>query len=383
MNRHIEKTSRWIWPSGRLPKLDIEITERCDNNCIHCSINQPAGDTAIKNREMPTSQIKRHLDEAARLGCLLVRFTGGEPLLRDDFEELYLHARRLGMQVMIFTNARLIRPRLADLFRRIPPLVDIEISVYGMTKQSYEAVTRMPGSYGQFQEGVSALHQRQIPYVVKWAVLPPNRDELDSFRAWAATLPGMTRKPGLAVVLQLRDRRDSEAKNRAIMGLRMTPAESAALLDGGADEEQKELRNFCGRFLGPPGNLLFPCDIGKSPCIDAYGRLQPCLSVRAPDLTYDLGGGSLQDAMDHFIPAIRNLQAANPRYLDRCARCFLKGLCEQCPARSWSEHGTLDSPIEYLCRFAHEQAERLGILSKHEHGWEISDWRLRLKKACR
>ena len=35
-----------------------------------------------------------------------MRFTGGEPLLRPDFEELYLHARRLGMKVLLFTNAR-------------------------------------------------------------------------------------------------------------------------------------------------------------------------------------------------------------------------------------------------------------------------------------
>lgn len=379
MNRYIKETSRWIWPSGRLPKLDIEMTERCDNNCIHCCINQPARDIEIKKREMPTSQIKRHLDEAAQLGCLMVRFTGGEPLMRDDFEELYLYARRLGMQVMIFTNARRIRPRLADLFQRIPPLVAIEISVYGMSKQSYEAVTRIPGSHAEFKEGLSELHRRHIPYVVKWAVLPPNRDELNFFRAWAATLPGMTRKSALAVILQLRDRRDSETKNRIIMGLRLDPAESAALLDAETDDGQKELIKFCKRFLGPPGKFLFSCDIGKSPCIDAYGRLQPCLGVRAPELIYDLEQGSLQDAIDNFFPSLQNLKAANPNYLNRCARCFLKSLCEQCPARSWSEQGTLDTPIEYLCEFTHEQAKRLSIISDGEHGWEISDWRLRLK----
>ena len=61
-------------------------------------------------------------------------------------------------------------------------------------------------------------------------------------------------------------------------------------------------------------------------------------------------------------PRLRELRATNPEYLRRCARCFLKGLCEQCPAKSWAEHGTLDTPVEYLCEVAHAQARWLGWL---------------------
>ena len=64
------------------------------------------------------------------------------------------------------------------------------------------------------------------------------------------------------------------------------------------------------------------------------------------------------------------MRARNPEYLKRCGRCRLRGLCEQCPARSWSEHGTLDTPVEYLCEVAHAQARDLGILKDGEMGWE-------------
>ena len=127
-----------------LGHLDIELTERCNNNCIHCYINQPANDQEIKERELSTAEIQGILKEAVSLGCLTVRFTGGEPLLREDFEELYLAARRLGLKVMIFTNATLITPRLAGLLARIPPRETMEVSVYGMRKRSYEAVSRSP-----------------------------------------------------------------------------------------------------------------------------------------------------------------------------------------------------------------------------------------------
>ena len=72
------------------------------------------------------------------------------------------------------------------------------------------------------------------------------------------------------------------------------------------------------------------------------------------------------------------MKATNPDYLRRCAVCFLKGLCEQCPAKSWTEHGTLDTPVEYLCSVAHAQAVFLGRLKKGEKSWEIYDWQRRM-----
>jgi len=113
----------------------MELTERCNNNCIHCCINLSENDKAARKNELTTKEIRGILIEAASLGCLTVRFTGGEPLLRDDFEELYIFARKLGLKVMLFTNARLITPHLAELFSRIPPLEKIEITLYGMKKR--------------------------------------------------------------------------------------------------------------------------------------------------------------------------------------------------------------------------------------------------------
>ena len=83
--------------------------------------------------------------------------------------------------------------------------------------------------------------------------------------------------------------------------------------------------------------------------------------------------------LDNFFPDFRTIEATNPDYLERCARCFLKGLCEQCPAKSWSEHGTLDTPVEYLCQIAHVRARDLGLLSEGENAWDVMDWQARIK----
>jgi MoaA/NifB/PqqE/SkfB family radical SAM enzyme len=393
-----------VWRNKRpqLGQLDIELTERCNNDCIHCCINLPANDADARAREMTTAQVKDILQQAADLGCLQVRFTGGEPLLRPDFEELYLLARRLGIKVLVFTNARLITPRLADLFARIPPLVTIEVTVYGMRAASYEAVTRAPGSFAQFWRGVNLLLERRVPFIVKAALLPPNRAEIAEFEAWASTIPWMDKRPSYSMNFDLRNRRDDARKNAQIAALRLSPPETVAMLMRDEAEYRKKRHEFASKFMGPPGDLLFRCGAGHGACIDAYGRAQPCMGIRAPELTAPLThcpsprrrgehlplplgegrGEGLAAALAQFA-TLCDRRATNPDYLRRCAVCFLKGLCEQCPAKSWAEHGTLDTPVEYLCAVAHAQARCLGWLGENEHGWEVGTWRERVAQRSR
>jgi MoaA/NifB/PqqE/SkfB family radical SAM enzyme len=397
--RRVERSAKNI-PS-LLAQLDIELTERCNNDCIHCCINRPANDADARAREMTTAQVKEVLRQAADLGCLRVRFTGGEPLLRTDFEELYIFARQMGLKVLLFTNGRLIDPHLADLFARMPPLATVEITVYGMSQSSYEAVTRTPGSFAQFRRGVDLLLGRKVPFVVKSVPLPQNMHEIAEFEAWAKTIPWMNGSPTYAMFLDLRHRHDNAEKDAVIKSLRVPSQDKLALLTRDAKQYRREMAEFASKFMGPRGEVLFHCGAGKSICVDAYGRAQPCLSLRAPELTVNListhpsarsegepatdfsasekevMAGGLAAAAAQFSQLSRR-RAQNSDYLRRCAQCFLKGLCEQCPAKSWMEHGNLDTPVEYLCEGAHAQARYLGWLNENESGWGVRDWRMRL-----
>jgi len=380
LKRNLNREPLWQGKGPTLAHLDIELTERCNNACIHCCINLPMDDRLAQARELRTEQWQGILRQAADLGALSVRFTGGEPLLREDFQELYLYARRLGMKALLFTNARMITPPMADLLARVPPLEKIEITVYGLHAPSYEAVTRVPGSYAEFRRGVDLLLERKVPFVVKGAFLPPNGGELEEFIAWAATIPWMDEPPGYAMFFELRGRRDSELRNRLITGLRLTPEEGIALLTRNEESYRRGTVEFCQKFMRAPGDRLFTCGAGHGVCVDAYGALQLCMGVRDPALAYNLRQGSLREALTGVFPRLRELEASNPQYLEHCARCFLHGLCEQCPAKSWSEHGTLDTPVEYLCQIAHAQARHLGLLAEGERAWEVRDGRERVMK---
>jgi radical SAM protein with 4Fe4S-binding SPASM domain len=182
------------------------------------------------------------------------------------------------------------------------------------------------------------------------------------------------------VLFDLHSRRDA-ARSAAIAGLRPGSDEFVRFSRRHGDEAVDEWGEFCGRPGGARGDRLFIClPAAASASVDPYGRLQYCLGLRHPATVYDLAAGSLREAVTEFLPGLRETRAADPAYLGRCARCFLKGLCEQCPAKSWAEHGTLDTPVEYLCGIAHAQAVAAGLLEKGEKAWTAVDAASRAKR---
>jgi radical SAM protein with 4Fe4S-binding SPASM domain len=370
-----------IWKAGRpaLTMLDIELTERCSNDCVHCSVNLPEADPASR-REMTAARIGKILEEAAGLGCLSVRFTGGEPLIREDFEDIYLKAKRLGLKVRLFTNATRLTPRLAGLLGRVPPLERVEVSFYGMSRRSYEAVTRRPGSFDAARRGLRLLLENGVPFVLKGALLPTNRDELDEFDSWAAAVDGTGNPPGLAMLFDLRSRRDL-GKNPLIRSLRVGPEDYLATCAHRDERHLGELMRFMVRFAGVHGAQLFTCQSGRGRgAVDAYGRYQYCLALRHPETVFELAEGSLREAVTGFLPRLQSMVSTDPAYLERCGRCFLKALCQQCPAKSWAEHGTLDTPVDYLCGVAHAQARAMGLLAEGERAWAVGDWQARVAR---
>lgn len=379
--RSIEELNKQYHGKPVLHFLDLEITERCNNACLHCGINKGLHDTNAIDNELKTGDIKKILEEAAELGCVTVRITGGEPLVREDFAQIYLYARNLGLKVLLFTNGTLINQDFADLFRKKPPLEKIEITLYGMHEKSFEAVT---GNHGDFQSvftGIELLKKNNIPFLLKFAVLPQNSRDVDDFKKYYEELGQESPLPSYAMFFTKRVRRDSEKKNQTIEKLRISAQKAEKFFLEHLPGYFEGLPEFLSKTSGPQGKRLFGCGAGQGQgAVDAYGGFSPCLLLKDPQFTYDLKNGSLREALTKFFPARRTVLAEDSLYLERCAKCFLKSLCEQCPAKAWIENGKIDRPAAYYCQASHAQAEYLGLLAHGERAWLVTDWKERVKR---
>jgi radical SAM protein with 4Fe4S-binding SPASM domain len=322
----------------------IELTFRCNLGCAHCYCNLPANNQDAINEELKTDEVCRIFDQAAAAGCLWLLITGGEPLIRKDFVEIYSHAKKKGILITLFTNGTLMTPEIADHLMEWPPHA-VEITLYGATKETYENVTGVPGSFERCKRGIDLLLERGVPLEMKTMAMTLNHDEVFQIKEYAEELGVKFRFDPV-----LNSRLDG-SKNPC--NLRLSP-EEVIDMDLADEKRVKEWQRFCEKFIGPhPSDNLFNCGAGASSFhIDPYGQMSACLMTRFQE--YDLRRGSFEEGWYHWMPEFLELKPTGDY---PCGRCDLIALCGQCPGWSWLEHGSPETPVDYLCKIAHLRAQ--------------------------
>lgn len=325
---------------GRYPiSGSLELTERCNFNCVHCYINQPSSSQSARAREMSTAQVKHILDTLAQNGCLFLTLTGGEPLLRTDFAEIYMHARKLGIIITLFTNATLLTPRIADLLAASRPHV-VEITMYGATPETYEAVTRTPGSYERFVRGLELLLERNIRVALKSMILTLNKDELPAMEAFVERYGLDFRYDG---TIWPRVDGDMQPLKYAISMDEMIQID----LDYPDRSEQWEKRSLEFQGIAVRNEYVYSCGAGlRTFHIDSTGRMSACMMARKP--AFDLFSMNFMDAWQQ-IGELRNMK--RQRHTE-CETCLVGALCLQCPGWSQAFYGDDESTVDIVCEIA-------------------------------
>jgi radical SAM protein with 4Fe4S-binding SPASM domain len=345
---------------GAIFSFDIEITARCNNNCRHCYINLQAGDKDAKILELSPAEISKIADEAVKMGTVWCLITGGEPLLRPDFEEIYLLLKRKGLLVSVFTNATLVNKKHIALFKKYPPR-DIEVTVYGATRESYERITRLPGSFDMFSRGLDMLISSGVKVRLKAMALRGNLDEMELISEFCR----QRTKDFFRFDPVLHMRYDgNQIRNEEIRSERLSPEEIVALEK--ADHERfQSLQNGCDELINDEFthfgcDHLFHCGAGNGSFNVSYdGKFRLCSSLWAPGTTYDLRKGSLTEAWNDLIPKVRDMRSQNARFLESCRKCELINLCLWCAAHAYLETGEMDGETPYFCQVAHARAAML------------------------
>lgn len=337
--------------------FDLEITARCNNDCRHCYINLPASDVRAKKSELSIAQISDIAGQAVAMGSLWCLINGGEPLLREDFADIFLLLKKKGLLVSVFTNACLLTAEHIELFKKYPPR-DMEVTVYGVTEETYERVSRKPGSYSAFRRGLDLLLKAGIKVRLKAMALRSNVSELPAIAAFCRKYT----KDYFRFDPLLHLRFDgNEARNIEIRAERLDADEIVAIEQ--ADRERSNsLKKNCDRIVFPEGHQrhcghLFHCGAGlQSFSVSPQGIFRLCSALWHLDCVVDLKKTSLADAWDTLVPQVRSLTSSDAEFLEKCHSCKIVNLCLWCPANAYLEHGQLDAWSDYFCRVAHARA---------------------------
>jgi len=155
------------------PVVVFNCTRRCNLKCVHCYSDSENIDYTD---ELTTDEARRVIDDLSDFGAPVLLFSGGEPLMRPDVEELIGYARERGLRAVISTNGTLITKerarRLGDL-----GLSYVGVSLDGLEK-THDTFRRVPGAFKKALEGIRNSMAAGIKVGLRLTINRANREEI-------------------------------------------------------------------------------------------------------------------------------------------------------------------------------------------------------------
>ena len=163
----------------------FEITGRCNFNCRMCYVHNSQCNL-MKNEELSAEWWIETGRKAVEAGMVFLLITGGEPLLRDDFPEIYKALHEMGLIVSLNTNGYLMTDKIRELFRQYPPN-RINVSLYGSDNDTYERFTGVR-AFDTVIGNVRAMRELGVDVRFNCSITPDNRDDIENIYKIAGEL---------------------------------------------------------------------------------------------------------------------------------------------------------------------------------------------------
>jgi len=343
-------------PSREVDALIVEVTPRCNHDCLHCyNVWKNAAPYPFEG-ELGTAELSALLDRVLdETGVNEVTLTGGEPLLRPDIVQLVEHLNARGAAVDLITNGTLLDAAMID--RLTPDLVGSwELPLLSSEAAIHDELSGHAGAFDKVTLAIAELKLRQQPVVAV-------------FVATQLNLPTLRETAELAFALGV----DALMFNRFNPGgrgfanlerLQCRPAQLREALDA-LDGLSRELE------------LPVSCSIAMPPCLFDHARW-PALSfgfcaAGTPEAYYTIGPLGELRPCNHSTTVLGDLReqgfweiveagtmgafmAARPAFCDGCgvAQTCLGG----CKAAAEVCYGDLSAVEPFLAAFRGEAVKR-------------------------
>ena len=315
------------------------LTRRCNLACAHCYI--AAGPTESATGELPTQDCLRIVDEilAVNPSPMLI-LSGGEPLLREDLEEIARAASSRGATVVVGTNGTgLTSARIAALKKA--GVRGVAVSVDSLRPSYHDRFRHGRGSLEETQAAIERLREQRLDVVIQTTVTKGNRAELERLVAWAAEEGAVAFNCYFLV---------ATGRGEALGRGDLSPEDYETVL---ADLARWQ-RDYRGRLMvrakcaphfmrhvhqidpeSPVLNYETRCPCGTQYCrITPDGKLTPCPYL--PEEAGDLNRMSFGEIW-RTAPLFQQLRTGSLG--GKCGACEYRRLCGGCRARAFALEG--------------------------------------------
>ncbi len=359
-------------------RVMFELTYRCNFHCKHCYVPQ-----SYRNyNELKTKEVFSILGQLAAIGCFYLGFTGGEPFIREDIIDILWYAKKLGFEIIIYTNGSLINEEIAEELVRLRPN-KVDITIPAMSETIFERISGVAGSRDKVFGAIDLLYGKGVNLGFKTCALKVNENEINQIQNFTHSLGALHRLDevlspcldGSKEPYEYRGRMEEKREENRLSG------------ETGCQIANTEHRT-------PNTDNLFKCGVGVSQAaITPFGELKMCLMIdypkykiltenkkqnrlsviehRTPNTEHRTAKVNLKEAWEKQRELVKNIK---PDEDYKCNKCELQLYCKWCPAKAWLYNRTFTWCETESRRWAKIKIQNHSLEEKI-HGYrEIDRW---------
>lgn len=332
----------------------FELTVRCNLHCKMCLFRHDDSENSqIMARELTAAQWIDLAKQAADAGTVSLLITGGEPLLRPDFCEIWEGIYRQGFITELYTNATLVTDEVLSVLERYPPH-KIGVTIYGASPEIYGKVCGNPSAFRKALDGMHRLQKLPSLLEFRTTIIKDNYPDFDNICRLVEHEFGKQYK-----LIQTRLVTNSvRGACTDVKSCRLEPEDNVRLafhrginiikdyIGDSYDEKNlyAEYREAGRKNDLKPRATLFGCNAGMQDYTVSWdGRLLACQMMG--NFSENILEKGFRRAWEDFPKQVRL-----PKVNETCSNCEHKAICNVCCASRYAETGDLGGCPEYVCR---------------------------------
>ncbi len=307
----------------------IELTPFCNFSCVMCYVRLTSEQAQRQGALLTKEQILDVARQARDMGTLYLTLTGGEPLSRPDFWEIYSELNQMGFLISILSNGSLIDEAAMDKFREFGMPYSVKITLYGASDDTYKKVCNANYGFTNTEKAIKMLKKAGVPICLTATIVRENAEDLPLMHKLAREW-GVPLVPTASVVKSARGAENSAESSRFAFE---EFAERLTL-------EQLEKNKI------PRKDYPFAWCSGykTSFWLTWNGHLQLCAFMNGPYTEIKNGLKSAWDELNIKLDALKDP--------DECENCEYQEFCQRCPGMICAESGNAEKISASVCNTA-------------------------------
>lgn len=324
-----------------LTSLHIEITDKCNERCVHCYIEQKKKANYIKS-----DLFYNILEQCKDMKVLHLTLTGGEPMLHRNFRDFLRKCKEDNFSVNVLSNLTLLNDEIIAEMKK-NQLLGVQVSLYSMDSEIHDEITQIKGSFEITKNAILKLKENDIPLQISCPIMKQNKNSYKDVLCWAKT---QNINIGFDYVIIARcDYTTQNLRSRlSINDIREIVRDKIINEPKYFEKIEQEAEN---KSKDTPDDII--CSVCHSSiCIADNGNVYPCAGWQG-HVVGNVNETSLKEIWNNSS-GVQYLRGLRKRDFAKCIECPDRNYCTMCMVRNANEHpyGNPFVVNEYFCGIA-------------------------------